>query len=158
MHRLLICLLPALILPACSGKKSVDKDALAKYTAALEALRKTDLEETAISAFRAVSGKNRLKDKALYQALERCTLPNYSMFYSRLNAIQPEDSRLSNLHHIYREGARYQLLAFSNVSEYLVSRDKADLRRFQEQGRHARNLIDRWKNGFNKLITAAGKR
>lgn len=146
-----------LLFSFCTGEKKAGSEALAKYATALEKLRKTDLEENAVSAFQAVSGKNNIGDKALFQALERCTLPGYSLFYQKLREIRPEDTTLSNLHFSYREGVRFQLLAFSNVSRYLVSKDSEDLRRFREQSTHARNLIDRWKKEFSSLITAAGK-
>jgi len=152
----ILCL--SLLLLSCSSQKSTDPGALSVYLNELDALRKTDLEENAVSAFCAVSGKKKRGDKALFQALSRCTLPNYSAFYRKLKAIRPADTRLSNLHSIYMEGARYQLLAFSNVSEYLISRETRDLRRFQEQSRYARELIHRWRMAFNRLLLEAGKK
>lgn len=140
-----------LFLVSCGGG-SADREELGRYLKALDDLRRTDLEESAVSAFAAVSGPKHRGDKPLYQALQRCVLPNYSEFYNRLLQIRPANAALSNLHFRYTEGARYQLLSFSNMSEYLVTQDQTDLQRFRDQGRHAASLINGWKKEMDKLL------
>ena len=151
-------LLAALLLISCGSKSKMNPKALAVYLAKLNNLRKSDLEESAVSAFRAVSGRKDKGDKALYQALSRCILPNYTEFYTRLYQIKPVDPALSNLHYTYTEGAKYQLLAFSNVSEYLISQDKADLRRFKKLSRHAQSLINKWEKTLKIMLQKSGKK
>lgn len=138
-------------IPGCSGG-GVDKDALKEYLLKLDTLRLTDLEESAVSAFTAVSGKKKKSDKALYQALTGCTLPKYTEFYTRLVQIRPATTILSNLHFTYTEGARYQLLAFSNISQYMINQEPASLRHYNELSRHASILMDRWQKELSRVV------
>ena len=154
-NRIISVLYTTLLLGACSA--GVDDRELGRYLFPLETLRKTDLEQSAVSAFQAVSGKKHRGDKVLYQALQDCVLPRYSEFFTRLHNIRPRDTALSNIHFVYTEGARYQLLAFSNISEYLVNQEAESLRRYNEQSRHAASLIGQWRRGLDGMIHRAKK-
>lgn len=135
----------------CTQSPAPSEKQIAAYVAALEELRRSNLEESAVSAYRAVSGPRYRGDRILHNALQEAVIPRYSEFYRRLQAIPIRNRQLSNLHHVFCEGARYQLLGYRNTLEYLIRQEPALKAEAFSQLEHARRLINRFKREFRRL-------
>ena len=137
---------------ACATGETTDEPTLqelGEYLEELEALR--DMEQSAVSAYQAVSGPNFIDDKTLYTALDRETLPTYRDFANRLLHIQPQNTALSNLHATYVEAVRLQLRGFQLTFQYILDEDTELKREAYTEMQEAQQMMHVWMQSLNNL-------
>jgi hypothetical protein len=127
MHmRIFLVPVLAVLAYACS-KVETDRDPdLLEFGAYLSAVTNlAPIENSAISAWRAVAPLVRADPKAVYRALDIEIIPGHSELFVRAMDLVISNERLSNLHALYSDGVRLRLDAFANIKDYLVSENPA---------------------------------
>jgi len=143
-----------LLLITTIGCNTESKEAklLRETTAYLQQLTPlAEIEYSAISAYRAVSGKKYISDRIFLNTLHKEIIPKYTNFRQALNMIRVKNITLSNLHYKYKNGVDYQLEGFRNAAEYIIRKDIELKKKSIQQAIIAQKLIGEWSQGISKI-------
>jgi len=100
------------------------KSELKAYKAQLSKLVKAETE--IINGWSSVSGTNYTTDEAMYNKLVTM-LPKVNAFIGRVEAIQPNNSKLYKAHRLYVDGWNYQYQGFTMAMAALENQDYSQM-------------------------------
>jgi hypothetical protein len=111
--------------PASRIQISADyKSELKAYKAQLTKLIKAETE--IVNGWSSVSGSNYTTDEAMYNKLVTL-LPKVNAFIARVEAIQPNNSKIYNAHRLYVDGWNYQYQGFTMAMAALENQDYSQM-------------------------------
>lgn len=100
------------------------KSELKSYKNQLSNLIKAETE--IVNGWSSVSGKNYTTDEAMYNKLV-ILLPKVNAFIGRIEAIQPNNSKIYNAHRLYVDGWNYQFQGFTMAMAALENQDYSQM-------------------------------